>query len=82
MLMFLWFVVVAAAIAYRVEIRHPIHSTDLPWWRTRIDVYAAHWPTPLYWSYLVAKWYLAAMGGFALTMYYLHRLGLPSLWPT
>lgn len=79
MLLFAWFAVVAAVLAYRVE-RRPIDpSAPLAWWQTRVDRYAARWPRPIYWSYVVTKWYLVAAGGFGVTMHYLHRMGLPSL---
>lgn len=49
-------------------------------WLARLDAAAKRAPTPLYWLYLAVKWYLVAIGAFALLMYTLHRLGLPSLW--
>ena len=47
---------------------------------TRFDARARRWPRPLYWLFLGVKWYLALAGAFAVLMYLLHRLGLPSLW--
>lgn len=46
---------------------------------TRWDRYVPRWLSPLWW---LAKTYLVLAGGFLALMYYLHRAGLPSLWPT
>ena len=39
-----------------------------------------HVPRLLWIPWVVLKTYLVVGGAFALVMYYLHRLGLPSLW--
>ena len=41
-----------------------------------------HVPRLLTIPWLIAKTYLVLAGGFLLLMYYLHRAGLPSLWPS
>ena len=46
----------------------------------RLDARARRWPVPLFLVYLAVKWYLVFAGAFGLLMWYLHRLGLPSLW--
>ena len=40
-----------------------------------------HVPRALAIPWLLLKTYLVIAGGFGLLMYYLHRMGLPSLWP-
>lgn len=45
---------------------------------TRVDRFV---PRLLRVPWIVAKTYLVVLGAFGLTMYYLHRLHLPSLWP-
>lgn len=49
-------------------------------WLARLDAAAKRAPKPVYWVYLALRWYLVLAGAFLLANYYLHRLGLPSLW--
>ena len=53
---------------------------DLVAWLARLDAAAKRSPKPVYVVYLLVKWYLVAAGAFGLTMWYLHKIGLPSLW--
>jgi hypothetical protein len=53
----------------------PLGHAYLP---TRWD---RHVPKVLTIPWLFLKTYLVLAGGFAVAMYYLDRLGLPSLWP-
>jgi hypothetical protein len=47
-------------------------------WLDRLDKKAASWPTPARWSYVALKWYLIALGAFALIRVSLDRTGI---WP-
>lgn len=49
-------------------------------WLAKLNVQSHRWPWPFRWAYVAMKWYLAAIGAFALIMWWLHTLGLPSLW--
>lgn len=62
-----------AAIVTRLV---PLGHAYLP---TRWD---RHVPKLLTLPWLLLKAYLVCAGGFLLLIYYLHRAGLPSLWPT
>jgi hypothetical protein len=64
----------------------PAHLVDLvtahgqrAYLPTRWDRYV---PRVLTIPWLIAKTYLVLAGAFLLSMYLLHRIGLPSLWPT
>ncbi len=49
-------------------------------WLERLDARAAYWPTPTRWLYTGVKWYLVALGGFALARVFLDRVGIWSLY--
>jgi hypothetical protein len=56
----------------------PLAPPGQPYLPTRWDRYV---PRVLTIPWVLFKTYLVLAGGFMLTMYYLDRLGLPSLWP-
>lgn len=47
-------------------------------WLKRLDAKASRWPRPVFWAYLALKWYLAALGAFALLRIWADRTGV---WP-
>jgi hypothetical protein len=49
-------------------------------WLARFDARAKAWPTPARWAYVGLKWYLAALGAFALVRVFLDRIGVWSLY--
>jgi hypothetical protein len=47
-------------------------------WLAHLDNRARQWPRPVFFGYLALKWYLVAMGAFALLRISLDRTGI---WP-
>lgn len=49
-------------------------------WITSLDRASRRWPRPARWLYLALKWYLVALGAFALVRLWLDRIGIWSLY--
>lgn len=49
-------------------------------WIARLDARAARWPLPARWAYRGLKWYLVALGGFAVIRLALDRIGVWSIY--
>jgi hypothetical protein len=48
-------------------------------WLAKLDARASKWPKPAHWAYLAVKWYLAAVGAFALLYAFSQNLVTQSL---
>lgn len=49
-------------------------------WLAKLDARVAQWPQAARWGYVALKWYLVALGAFALGRVWLDRIGVWSLY--